>query len=174
MIIAPNLFHHLYLKQAYEAFPGAEVYAPRGLDKKRKDLDFNRIKIFNSFEDLQIVDYFDGLVLTHHTFLRELVLFHKKTETLIFTDFSFNFSKKLPTILTGIFLRIFGAHKGLKQSRLIQKTCKYPKEFLNDCQHVFRLGDRAQKLVMCHGDIITDDLKPKWDALKKLVTKRYS
>ena len=43
-IVAPNLFHHLYLHDTAKAFPAATLHGPLGLEKKLSELteDFNR------------------------------------------------------------------------------------------------------------------------------------
>src|SRR5438552_248051 len=40
-IIAPNSLHHLFLAEWKRAYPGARVYAPPGLRKKRQDVLFD-------------------------------------------------------------------------------------------------------------------------------------
>jgi len=40
-IIAPNSLHHLFLVEWKSTYPGAKVYAPPGLRKKRKDIAFD-------------------------------------------------------------------------------------------------------------------------------------
>ena len=41
LIVAPNSLHHLFLPEWKRAYPGAKVYAPPGLRKKRKDIVFD-------------------------------------------------------------------------------------------------------------------------------------
>jgi Domain of unknown function (DUF4336) len=40
-IVAPNSLHHLFLPVWKHAYPGAKVYAPPGLRKKRADIIFD-------------------------------------------------------------------------------------------------------------------------------------
>jgi Domain of unknown function (DUF4336) len=40
-IVAPNSLHHLFLPEWKRAYPGARLYAPPGLRKKRKDVVFD-------------------------------------------------------------------------------------------------------------------------------------
>jgi hypothetical protein len=42
-VYAPNLFHHLHARGWVEAFPDVRVHAPRGLDRKRRDLRVDRV-----------------------------------------------------------------------------------------------------------------------------------
>ena len=42
-IIAPNLFHYLYLAQAQQIYPQAQTIAPPGLAAKQPDLKIDRV-----------------------------------------------------------------------------------------------------------------------------------
>lgn len=85
-IYAPNLFHHLRVMDWSSAFPNARIHAPRGLQKKRPDLRIDRT-----------IDTSDGAFgdemeeLTVDGFrLRETVLFHPTSRTLIVADLVHN------------------------------------------------------------------------------------
>lgn len=174
-IIAPNLFHHIYFRSAQEKFPEAKAWIPRGLNQKKKKKPLENTHTYNSFEDLGLLDDFDGIVLAHHTFLRELCLVHKKTGVLILTDFCFNMDNQFKNFRTKLCFMASGTHKGLKQSKLIKKTCKYPTEFLNDCNSLFKLSEEAKGLIMAHGNVLDEEgFKQEWPKLIKQVRKMYS
>ena len=40
-IVAPNSLHHSFLPEWQRAYPGAKVYAPPGLRRKRQDIVFD-------------------------------------------------------------------------------------------------------------------------------------
>ena len=42
-IVAPNLFHHLYVRDWARAYPGASLSACPGLATKRKDVAWSRV-----------------------------------------------------------------------------------------------------------------------------------
>jgi hypothetical protein len=173
-IIAPNLFHHVHLRAALKEFPDTECFIPKGLNEKKKT-GYPSARVFSSFEELNLIEDFEGTVLIHHTYLRELVLLHKKSSCLLVTDFCFNFDGKFKNIWMKLVMTLFGAARGLHQSKLIKKTCKYPTEFLHDCHIVFKLAHKAESLLPAHGKYIEGtEFKESWEKLSKEIEKRYS
>jgi len=83
-IIAPNSLHHLFLPEWKRAYPGAKVYAPPGLRKKRKDIvfdaDLGRAPSPDWVEEIDQVLMHGNLITT------EVVFFHGKSRTVLFTD----------------------------------------------------------------------------------------
>ena|SRR5215467_15911251 len=83
-IIAPNSLHHLFLPEWKRAYPGAKVYAPPGLRKKRKDIifdaDLGRAPSPDWVEDIDQVLMHGNLITT------EVVFFHGKSGTVLFAD----------------------------------------------------------------------------------------
>ena len=83
-IIAPNSLHHLFLPEWKRAYPGAKVYAPPGLRKKRKDIvfdaDLGRAPSPDWVEEIDQVLVHGNLITT------EVVFFHGKSGTVLFTD----------------------------------------------------------------------------------------
>ena len=83
-IIAPNSLHHLFLPEWKRAYPGAKVYAPPGLRKKRKDIifdaDLGRAPSPDWVEEIDQVLMHGNLITT------EVVFFHGKSSTVLFTD----------------------------------------------------------------------------------------
>ena len=41
IIVSPNKLHHLYVNSDIDNYPNAKIYAAPGLEKKRKDIQFN-------------------------------------------------------------------------------------------------------------------------------------
>ena len=85
-IIAPNLYHHMYLRAAAAAFPQARVLVPDGLERKIGPIP--RAEITRSETGL-------SGDLDHHVFsghaLREICLFHRPSGSLITADLLYNF-----------------------------------------------------------------------------------
>jgi hypothetical protein len=83
-IIAPNSLHHLFLPEWKRAFPGAKVYAPPGLRKKRKDIAFDA-----DLADAPNPDWareIDQVLMQGNLITTEAVFFHVKSGTVLFTD----------------------------------------------------------------------------------------
>src|SRR5690606_27469924 len=82
-LVAPNVFHHLYLRRAHERFPEAAVFLAPGLREKVPDLPPGEAlsdeapKLWaGSLEQL----------LVKGTSTREVVFFHPPSRTLVLTD----------------------------------------------------------------------------------------
>lgn len=83
-LIAPNTLHHLYLAEWKRAFPHARIHAAPGLQKKHPDLNLD--------EDLgdtphpNWVGEIDQIIMRGNAITTELVFFHSKSGTVLFTD----------------------------------------------------------------------------------------
>jgi hypothetical protein len=89
-VVAPSLFHHLYVGEWQKAYPDAQFFGCPGLDKKRTDLRWNGILGDDAHalwsEDLDQVNF-------GARFEREIVFFHRKSKTMICADALLNLSK---------------------------------------------------------------------------------
>ena len=87
-LIAPNLYHHMYVRRYLAAYPDTRLYVLPALLKKRSDLT-GAISVEDG------VSYPWSEDLDHFTFIggrwfQELIFFHWRSKTLILTDFAFN------------------------------------------------------------------------------------
>lgn len=88
-LIAPNALHHLYLAEWKRAFPDARIHAAPGVWKMRPDLELD--------EDLgdephpNWVNEIDQITMRGNAITTELVFFHSKSGTVLFTDLLQNF-----------------------------------------------------------------------------------
>jgi hypothetical protein len=83
-LIAPNSLHHLFLGDWQRVYPDAKAYAPPGLRQKRKDLKFD-----GDISDTPIADWtedIDLVVMRGNRITAEVVFFHRKSGTALFTD----------------------------------------------------------------------------------------
>lgn len=110
-IVAPNLYHHLFLKAATERWPGATVHAPPGLATKRGD-----VKLDNELGTQSIGDV-DVQVIGGAPRINEALLFHRGSGALLCGDFLFNVTEPA-NVATRMVLSLMGTGgKQLKQSR---------------------------------------------------------
>jgi hypothetical protein len=87
-IVAPNRYHHLYAGEWTAAYPGARLYGPQSLMKKRRDLVFAASLEAGAHPwsaDLSL-QFLGGLRV-----LDESVFFHAPTRTLLVSDLFFNY-----------------------------------------------------------------------------------
>ncbi|KRR22901.1 hypothetical protein CQ14_01010 [Bradyrhizobium lablabi] len=83
-IVAPNSLHHLFLPEWKRAYPEASLYAPPGLREKRGDIDFDADLGNASSPDW--ADDIDQVLMQGNRITTEVVFFHIKSGTVLFTD----------------------------------------------------------------------------------------
>jgi Domain of unknown function (DUF4336) len=83
-LVAPNSLHHLSLGQWQRAYPGAALYAPPGLRKRRKDLAF--AADLADAPDPAWAAEIDQVLVTGNMITTEAVFFHRRSGTVLFTD----------------------------------------------------------------------------------------
>ena len=87
-LVAPNIYHHFFLKEWGDHYPDAELIGPRGLPGKRPDLTFSAL-----LDDLQCNAWsgeIDRVVFTGSRAFDEHVFFHRASQTVILTDLIVN------------------------------------------------------------------------------------
>jgi hypothetical protein len=83
-LVAPNSLHHLFLDDWRRAYASAKLYAPPGLRKKRKDIDFD-----GNLGDAPVGEWageIDQVLVPGNLITAEVVFFHHKSGTVLFTD----------------------------------------------------------------------------------------
>lgn len=83
-IVAPNSLHHLSLAEWREAFPGAKLHAPPGLRDKRKDIAFDAD--LGPAPDPDWAGEIDQVAVPGNAITTEIVFFHGRSGTVLFTD----------------------------------------------------------------------------------------
>ncbi|MEM7437671.1 MAG: DUF4336 domain-containing protein [Myxococcota bacterium] len=87
-IIAPNIFHHVYAKEAVDRYPSAKVHVAPGLDKKRPDLRVDAV--LGGPADPAWRNELDPVPI-EGTILKETAFVHHPSGTLICSDLIENF-----------------------------------------------------------------------------------
>jgi Domain of unknown function (DUF4336) len=154
-IIAPNTFHHLHAGTAKARFPGAKLFAARGIAKKRPDLAIDGV-----LDDSQAQPWQAELLtktIRGCPGFNETVFFHRTSGTLIVTDLVFNVHTT-KGLLTGLFLRLVGAHKRFAQSRAWRMVVKDRAAAKASVLELLELD--ITRVVMAHGEIVVHDCKP--------------
>jgi hypothetical protein len=108
-IVAPNRFHHLFVPDWQKAYPGAQTFCAPGLDTKRADLKFTAI--LGDEPAPAWADEMDQAFMRALPPLNEIVLFHRKSRTVIFTDLLFNIARH-DSAYARFLLRLDGALHG--------------------------------------------------------------
>ena len=88
-LVSPNKLHHLFLGAWKSAYPGARMFAPPGLRRRRKDLAFDG-DLGDAPDPLWAADI-DQVALRGSWAMTEVVFFHHASRTAIFADLIQNF-----------------------------------------------------------------------------------
>ncbi|MEM1242252.1 MAG: DUF4336 domain-containing protein [Cyanobacteria bacterium P01_H01_bin.26] len=154
-IIAPNLFHHLYVQQAQTLYPGATTWGVEGLANKCPELNIdalvNQTESFNNE-----LDYFPfqgfGVILPQGIFLvNETVFFHRSSRTLILTDTAFNFDQSY-SLVTQLAVRTLGSFNSLRPTRLEKWGTRDKDKVADSARRV--LAWDFDRVIPAHGSII--------------------
>ena len=89
-LVAPKTLHHLFLSEWQRTYPQAELYAPPGLCKRRTDLRFS-----GDFSDGSVSPWsgeIDHAIVDGNWITTEVVFFHIRSRTVLFTDLLHQFS----------------------------------------------------------------------------------
>jgi hypothetical protein len=149
-IIAPNCFHHLYLSDAMQRWPDAQVAVPEGLDAKRKDLDLSGAVPLEPLP-AGLAKAFDSVRIEGAPKMNESVLLHRATGSLIVCDLVFNVhaTKRWTAPLV---YRMVGAWKRTAQSRLWRFFTKDRAAAAASVRQVIALD--FDRLIPAHGEVI--------------------
>ena len=162
-IIAPNLYHHLFVYDFKSIYQEAQLWVVPGLVSKRPELSFDKVITNKEGSIQEQVDYllFDGfklLDLSGPSIVNEFVFFHQKSRTLILTDIAFHFDETF-SLKTRLAAQVLGSYKVLSPSRL-EKLATTEKEKVKDSVEKI-LGWDFNRVIMAHGSIIETNGKQK-------------
>ncbi|NNM21680.1 MAG: DUF4336 domain-containing protein [Gammaproteobacteria bacterium] len=163
-IVAPNMFHHLYVGDTASLFPGATVHAVAGLRRKRRDLHIDEMlgpepssAWAADLDQLQI----EG------TWLAETVFFHRATRTLISSDLAENFASS-GHWFTRFYLKTQGLENRFRIAWLL-RVCYRDKQKARRCIDRMLEWD-IERVILAHGRILEtggrDELRAAFDWLK--------
>ena len=156
-IVAPNLFHHLYVKRAAEQWPKATVHGAPGLAKKRSDLKIDHELGHGSIDSTVDVEVIGGAPR-----INESLVFHRPSGTVLCADFLFNVTNPA-NWRTRFALSMMGVGgRELKQSRLWKLLAKNRDAVRASIDRV--LGWPIASILPAHGDpvaVTSAELAPK-------------
>jgi Domain of unknown function (DUF4336) len=155
-IIAPNRFHHLFVADWQRAYPNAQTFCAPGLDTKRADLNFTAT--LGEAPPAAWADEVDQAFMRAFPPLSEIVFFHRKTRTVIFTDLLFNIARH-DSPYARFLLRLDGAFHGPAIPRSFKLLLRSRR---SECAAFLQKitswdFDRA---ILAHGDIIESGAQP--------------
>lgn len=152
-IIAPSLFHHIFVKRIHKIFDSAKIFCVKGLETKRADIKWDGIIDPSNW---RFKDEIELILVEGMPKVNEALFLHKPTKTLIVVDLVFNLinARGLGSF---IILSLFGTYQKLGISRFFMMLIKDRAAFIKSMQTV--LNYDFQKIIMCHGEVINDNGK---------------
>jgi hypothetical protein len=110
LLLAPNKYHHMFIKDWMQAYPDAQSWAAPGLPKKRKDLAFTGVVEEGAGPWTPDVEH---LLWRGAPTFNEVPLFHRPSRTLVCCDLVHNFGPERPT-MTKILFGMLGGYGGVR------------------------------------------------------------
>jgi hypothetical protein len=162
-IIAPNLYHHLYLRKCCEHYPNAKVYVAKGLAENYKDINCITLsstppKGWRKYLDQTEFEGYAVQELSGHVELNEVVFFHRETNTLILTDAAYHIAASSP-LLSKLLAKAVGLYGVLGSTALekfaLKRRYDAQKALLKILEWPF------DSVVIAHGEIIKSDGRKK-------------
>jgi hypothetical protein len=160
-IIAPNLFHHLFIRDFQNIYPNAKLWAIAGLELKRPDLkiDYTFFEREGNVEEQLDYLYFEGfqtIYLNGFAALNEYVFYHRASQTLILTDTAFYFDASCDPIVR-LAAKLLGSYQKLRPLQLEQIATR-------DRQSVQQAIERVlewdfNRIIVAHGSIVETNAK---------------
>lgn len=105
--VAPNRFHHLFVGDYRNAFPGVQLFAAPGLPQKRRDLQFDTVLTETppaAWAGELEQEFFQGLPI-----MNEVAFCHRASRTLLTCDLAFHIGPEAP-LATRLGFRLVGGY----------------------------------------------------------------
>lgn len=147
-VVAPSLFHHLYVAEWASAYPDASLSACPGLEKKRKDVRWSGV--LGDEPEAQWKGELEQVSFSARTMENEVIFFHRKSKTIVSCDFIFNLGTH-PSRLTRVVAGLLGNRAPgitLLERVMIRKRSVAREQV----DRVIAWG--AERILLAHGDII--------------------
>ncbi|HJT96928.1 MAG TPA: DUF4336 domain-containing protein [Rhodanobacteraceae bacterium] len=93
-IVLPGNFHHLHARSAQIAFPGAKTWICPGIERKRRDLEYDGV--LGDLAPPEWRDQIDQALVRGARIMREVAMYHRASRTLILVDLIENFTDATP------------------------------------------------------------------------------
>ena len=149
-IVAPSLFHHLYVGEWRAAYPHAIRCCCPGLDRKRPDLAWDRV-LGDAPEPEWRADL-DQVFFGARTLENEVVFFHRATRSIILCDAIFNLGTH-PSMLTRGVSWLMGLGSSAPGATFLERIMIRRRADAR-AQIDRMLAWNAERIVLAHGQII--------------------
>jgi len=150
-VVAPSLFHHLSVGAWIQAYPDAIVCACPGLERKRRDLAWQRV--LGDEPEKEWRGEIDQVFFGARSLENEVVFFHRASRTLICADMIFNLAHH-PSRFTRIVAFLLGNRK--PGATLVERVLIRNRPAAR-AQVDRMLAWKPDRIVLAHGDLVEAD-----------------
>lgn len=155
LVVAPSLFHHLFVADCMRLYPRAKLFGAPGLDWKRSDLKFDAV--LDDVPPPEWVGQIDQVVFRVLAPLNEVVFFHRDSRTLIVSDLLFNI-RTSESRYTRVLLKLNGGLGRVTVLRPIRWRTKMRRARARATLNNILSWD-FDRLVLAHGEVVAGGAK---------------
>jgi hypothetical protein len=165
-LVAPNSFHHLFMKPWVEHYKDAKLIAVPQIVKKRPDLNVSMV-VDQNFKSPWGTEL-DVIFISGGKLYSESVFFHGASGTLILTDLCFNLQHSNSVFAT-FALKLYGIYKKFGPSKAVGL-------FMGKKDNLKKAIDlivnwKFHRIVVAHGEILENTSPDKFRAsFEKMLT----
>lgn len=153
-LVAPNLYHHMFLPAAAKRFPDAIVVGPAGLTKKNRE-----VALGAELDDEPLDGWpasIEIISIPGAPKLSERVFYHRPSRSLLVADLFFNITRP-KGFMARLLLRFSGGWDKPVHSRLWRFLTKDKAAKRASIAALAELD--IARIVPCHGNVIEDDVR---------------
>ena len=147
-LVSPNKIHHLFLGVWAEAWPAARIYAPPGLARRRKDLDFEAE--LGDDPEPAWHGQIDQVVVGGSLAMDEVLFFHRRSSTCLVGDLVQRHDPTAQKGWKGVLMRLDGL-VGAEGSTPREWRLSFINRDLARTAAETALGWQPERLVIAHG-----------------------
>jgi len=156
-LVAPNLFHHMFMAEAQGLYPQAKSWGVAGLAEKRSDLRLDGLvdQPGGLGDELSYlpVQGFAALLPQGICLANETVFFHRPSRTLILTDLAFNFDAvSVPSLGMQLAARVLGSYEALRPTVMEKWGTRDKAAVEASVRQILRWD--FDRVVLTHGSIV--------------------
>ena len=148
-IVSPNKIHHLFLAEWIDRWPGASVYAPPGLARRKPDIRFDAE--LGDEPDPAWAEDIDQVIFRGSLAMEEVVFLHRASRTAIVCDLIQRHPEAAMTGFKGMLMRLDGL-VGEKGSTPREWRASFLKRKPARAARDKVLGWKPERLMIAHGE----------------------
>ena len=150
-VVAPSRFHHLYVGEWMRAYPEALVCACPGLERKRRDLRWQRV--LGDAAEAEWRGELEQVFFSARWLENEIVFFHRPSRTLVCADLVFNLAHHRSRLTRLVALLMGNRQPGatLFEHLLIRDRATARRQVDR------MLAWKAERILLAHGDLVESD-----------------